>query len=107
MSLGQTIRKRRCQLKLTQEELAGANLTKSFISQLERNLTNTSFNNLKILASRLHMTVTDLVASDDPLLHANCLRLCLRIPIGRQLAPAQRWTDQAQRIMEEIPQIIP
>lgn len=105
MSLGQTIRKRRCQLKLTQEELAGANLTKSFISQLERNLTNTSFTNLKILASRLHMTVTDLVASDDPLLHAEtaCAFACGYLLAG-QLAPAQRWTDQAQRIMEEIPQ---
>jgi transcriptional regulator with XRE-family HTH domain len=100
MSLGQTIRHRRCQLNLTQEELAGSNLTKSFISQLERNQTNASLVNLKLLASKLQMSVTDLVASDDPLLQAEtAYHLACAYILMHKPDQAQRWIEQAWDII--------
>jgi transcriptional regulator with XRE-family HTH domain len=52
-SLGQRIKDLRKNLKMTQSDLAGSEMTKSMLSQIENNLAMPSMKNLQYLASRL------------------------------------------------------
>lgn len=52
-SLGEKVKKLRKALKLTQTELAGSEMTKSMLSQIENNISLPSMKNLQYLASRL------------------------------------------------------
>jgi len=54
MTLGEKIRSARLEQKLTQEQLAGRELTKSYISELERGSRSPRLTTLKILAHRLN-----------------------------------------------------
>lgn len=58
LSLGERIRIERQRLGMTQAELAGDEMTKSFISQVEANLTRPSLRNLQLLARRLNRPVS-------------------------------------------------
>lgn len=57
-TLGERIRRERQRLGLTQAELAGEEMTKSFISQVEADLTRPSLRNLQLLARRLNRPVS-------------------------------------------------
>lgn len=57
-TLGERIRRERQRLGLTQAELAGEEMTKSFISQVEADLTLPSLRNLQLLARRLNRPVS-------------------------------------------------
>ena len=65
MSLGRIIRQRRLQLGLTQSELAGKELSKSFISQLERDRATPSLQTLNLIAGRLQTTASSLLAEAE------------------------------------------
>ena len=55
--LGQRIRSRRKELGLTQSQLGGEELTKGFISLIERGRTKPSIETLILLAGRLQRSV--------------------------------------------------
>jgi len=57
-SLGEKIKKLRKALKLTQTELAGSEMTKSMLSQIENNIALPSMKNLQYLAGRLGQAVS-------------------------------------------------
>lgn len=57
-SIGEKVRALRLSMKLTQSELAGADFTKSFISQIEKGLTRPSLKSLEIIARRLNQPVS-------------------------------------------------
>jgi tetratricopeptide (TPR) repeat protein len=54
VTLGQKIRSARIEERLTQEQLAGADLSKSYISEVERGRRTPRLITLKVLARRLH-----------------------------------------------------
>ena len=58
MTLGEKIRVARLERKLTQEQLAGRDLTKSYISELERGLRRPRLITLRVLARRLNLPVS-------------------------------------------------
>ena len=64
-SLGARIRNRRESLGITQEQLAGADMTKSFISQIETGKVMPSVWNLIQIAQRLGCTVGYLIGETD------------------------------------------
>ena len=66
MEIGNKIKELRVMQGLTQEELAErAELTKGFISQLERDLTSPSISTLEDILQGLGKTVSDFFANDD------------------------------------------
>lgn len=58
ITAGEKIKALRKELKMTQTELAGEELTKSMLSQIENNQSNPSLKTLKYLADRLNRPVT-------------------------------------------------
>lgn len=58
MTLGQKIRAARKQLNMTQQDLAGDEFTKSFISQLEKDVAKPSLKSLQVIARRLNKPVS-------------------------------------------------
>ena len=65
MELGEKIKNRRVSLGLTQEELAErADLTKGFISQVERNLTSPSVDSLTVILEALGTNISDFFISE-------------------------------------------
>lgn len=56
--IGQRIRRRREELGMTQQELAGRELTRGFISQLEKGIVMPSLQSLQLIAARLHKPVS-------------------------------------------------
>lgn len=65
LTLGEKIRHLRKRLKMTQEELAGGDFTKSFISQIEKNEANPSLRSLRIIAARLGKPVSYFLEDRD------------------------------------------
>ncbi|MBO4383933.1 MAG: helix-turn-helix domain-containing protein [Clostridia bacterium] len=66
MDLGDRIKRRRQKLGLTQEELAArTELSKGFISQLERNLTSPSIATLMDILEVLGVDISDFFAKDE------------------------------------------
>jgi len=65
LTLGEKIRALRKQLKMTQQDLAGNNFTKSFISQIEKNEANPSIKSLQIIARRLSKPVSFFFDEED------------------------------------------
>ncbi|MBE3597402.1 MAG: tetratricopeptide repeat protein [Limnochordaceae bacterium] len=55
--IGQRIRRRREELGMTQQELAGPELTRGFISQLEKGIVLPSLKSLELIAARLYKPV--------------------------------------------------
>ncbi len=66
-SLGERIRSRRNELGLTQSQLGGTELTKGFISLIEKGRAKPSIDNLKLLARRLKMPVGYFLEDSGPL----------------------------------------
>ncbi|MGB7605823.1 MAG: helix-turn-helix transcriptional regulator [Lutisporaceae bacterium] len=56
-SLGEKVKALRKELKMTQTDLAGSEMTKSMLSQIENNLATPSMKNLQYLASKLGKSV--------------------------------------------------
>lgn len=61
MRLGNTIRRRRKKLRISQQELANDNWSRSYISQIESNRVQPSLENLSIIANKLDTTISDLI----------------------------------------------
>jgi transcriptional regulator with XRE-family HTH domain len=57
-TIGEKIKKLRKELKLTQSQLAGDEMTKSMLSQIENNVARPSMKNLQYLASKLNKSVS-------------------------------------------------
>jgi tetratricopeptide (TPR) repeat protein len=66
-SLGERIRARRKELRLTQSQLGGAELTKGFISLIEKDRAKPSIETLMLLAKRLHRPVGYFLEDGAPL----------------------------------------
>ena len=62
MTLGEKIKARRKQLKLTLKQLAGDEISYSLISQIENNKANPSMDTLNIIAAKLQLPVSDLLS---------------------------------------------
>ena len=61
---GQTVRKRRMELALSQEGLAErADLHRTYIADIERGVRNLSLRNIEKLAQALDMSIADLFAN--------------------------------------------
>ena len=58
LRIGQRIRRRREELGMTQQELAGTELTRGFISQLEKGIVMPSLKSLELIAARLYKPVS-------------------------------------------------
>src|SRR5215471_11976425 len=58
MTLGEKIRKARLERRLTQEQLAGSEFTKSYVSELERGRRHPRLSTLKMLARRLDLPIS-------------------------------------------------
>ena len=62
MTLGEKIKARRKQLKLTLKQLAGDDISYSLISQIENNKANPSMDTLNMIAAKLQLPVSDLLS---------------------------------------------
>lgn len=67
LSIGQRIRSLRKEKKLTLAEIAGEKFTKGYISQIELGKVNPSFKLLSHIASKLEISVEDLLSLDSKL----------------------------------------
>jgi transcriptional regulator with XRE-family HTH domain len=66
MTLGENIRMHRKNAKLTQMELAQkANISRSYLADVERDRYNPSIDTIKALAAALNVPVTSLIDEDD------------------------------------------
>lgn len=66
MTLGENIRMHRKNAKLTQMELAQkANISRSYLADVERDRYNPSIDTIKALAAALNVPVTSLINEDD------------------------------------------
>ncbi|MDF2985089.1 MAG: family transcriptional regulator [Eubacterium sp.] len=63
--VGEKIKATRKALNMTQSELAGSDLTKSMLSQIENNVSNPSFKTLQYLAGRLNKPVSYFLDDDS------------------------------------------
>jgi len=107
--LGTRIRQLRQSRGLTQEQLAGKELTKSFISLLEREKTSPSVETLGLLARRLGTSVDGIMGSQDRLpeqvssglltLSADALRK-RNLPHAKELLETVRVLSRAYRLEE-------
>ena len=76
LRIGQRIRRRREELGMTQQELAGAELTRGFISQLEKGIVMPSLKSLELIAARLYKPVSYfLEEAGDPAAPEEALQL--------------------------------
>ncbi len=67
MSIGNTLKQFRKTAKLTQEELARkANLSRSYVADIERDRYNPSVETLKVIAGALHIGAAQLIGEEKP-----------------------------------------
>ncbi|MGG2016761.1 helix-turn-helix domain-containing protein [Bacillus sp. S10(2024)] len=64
MSIGKRIKQHRKSIGLTQEDLAGPNLSTAMISLIERDMTNPSLKSLEYIAKKLNISVNYLLDED-------------------------------------------
>lgn len=107
VTLGQKIRVARLEQKLTQEQLAGSDLTKSYISELERGRRNPRLITLKALARRLNRPLSyfqDGIPEDreaEAFLHLGMARV--QAEMGKSARPSlERAQDLAAQQGDEI-----
>ena len=67
MTLGEKIKSRRRELKITQSELAGTKITRNMISALEKDKATPSLATLKYIADTLDLPLSYLLSEDDDL----------------------------------------
>ena len=107
MSLARIIRQRRLQLGLTQSELAGKELSKSFISQLERDRATPSLQTLNLIAGRLQTTASSLLAEaegpsfDSRMLALDYLQAAHRHAAAGRFNQAAHLTKQALACLQD------
>lgn len=89
-TLGQRVRAARKALGLSQSQLAGAELTKGFISQLESGLVRPSIKSLQLIASRLGRSV-DYFLADATIPAAK--RIGYHLYAAVAAAESERWED--------------
>jgi len=101
VTLGEKIRRMRKRLNMTQQELAGDDFTKSFISQLEKNEANPSLKSLQIIAQRLNKPVSFFLDDETttPIRELN-QRLEKTLAVARSCEKKERW-NQAIGLYEE------
>lgn len=63
-TIGRKIRERRKELKMTQSDLAGSEMTKSMLSHIETGHSNPSMKNLEYIARKLDMSIAYLLEDD-------------------------------------------
>lgn len=63
-TIGKKIRERRKELKMTQSDLAGSEMTKSMLSHIETGHSNPSMKNLEYIARKLDMSIAYLLEND-------------------------------------------
>jgi tetratricopeptide (TPR) repeat protein len=96
VTLGQKVRAARKSRGLTQRQLAGGDLSESFISMLEHDKVRPSLETLRILASRLHLDVADLVAAEPPPRR----HVGVKLELGRGLLRQHRFTEAMEAFQE-------
>lgn len=106
-SVGEKIRALRKKLKMTQQELAGNEFTKSFISQIEKNHARPSLRSLQIIADRLGKPVsyflqenfTDAPATPDKLEHL--ILLAARLEQEDKFDDAINYYEEALTLLDK------
>lgn len=68
MTLGDKIKKRRCELGLTQQQLVGEHITRNMLSQVENNCALPSLQTLQILADKLKLPCGYFLSSENNIL---------------------------------------
>ncbi|MBI2774048.1 MAG: tetratricopeptide repeat protein [Chloroflexi bacterium] len=103
-TLGERVRAARKELGLSQAQLAGEDLTKGFISQLESGLVRPSVRSLQLIASRLSKPL-DYFLGDAPL--AAGKRVAFHRLAAETAAERQDWTrvrEHVERALAEAPE---
>lgn len=115
MGLGEGIRQARQMRGLTQEQLAGREFTKSFISLIERGVANPSVDTLLFLARRLGTSVDALLGSEGKLpdqAATNLLALSAqamrerRMGLAAGLLRAARFVAESYNLEESVREVI-
>ena len=115
MVLGERIRQWRQQRGLTQEQLAGREFTKSFISLLERGRAKPSVNTLLILAQRLGISVDSLLGPEGHLPDHTAMNLLAlsaqamhqrRMDLTNNLLSAARFIAESYGLAEPMREVI-
>lgn len=102
-ALGEKVRTARRQLGLSQAQLAGDELTKGFISQLESGLVRPSIRSLQLIAGRLGKPL-DYFIGDEPL--AANKRLAFHRVAAETAAEQDDWTEVRRHVgiaLEQTP----
>ena len=106
--LGDRIREARQRMNMTQSELAGTDYSVSYISAIERNKIRPSLRALAWLASRLNVSLSDLLATDAPVFGEFSRSAGADVDdvqhtlIQAQMALASRDYKQAHEVLSEI-----
>ncbi|MFZ5354155.1 MAG: helix-turn-helix domain-containing protein [Bacillota bacterium] len=93
--LGNRIKKARKEHNLSQEELAGATFTKSYISKIERGMVNPSMKALEIIASRLGMPVAYFIGNETEMAYDPAMLL-----EAQKLFEAHKYDDSLKKLKE-------
>lgn len=107
--IGQRIRRRREELGMTQQELAGRELTRGFISQLEKGIVMPSLKSLELIASRLYKPVAYFLeesptdAASDGQLAAMLERALLHL-LDNDPQSARELAERAEEAVRSDPQ---
>ena len=107
MTLGAKIRKARLERRMTQEQLAAGDFSKSYISELERDHRRPRLNTLRILARRLDLPLSHFHESapeereGEALLQLGLVRLEADTP-ERALEPLERAAELAMQQCDEL-----
>jgi tetratricopeptide (TPR) repeat protein len=96
VTLGQQVRAARKSRGLTQRQLAGGDLSESFISMLEHDKVRPSLETLRILASRLDVALADLVQAEPPPRR----QVGVKLELGRALLRQHRFTEAMEAFQE-------
>jgi HTH-type transcriptional regulator, quorum sensing regulator NprR len=103
-ALGERVRAARHQLGLSQAQLAGEELTKGFISQLESGLVRPSIRSLQVIAGRLGKPL-DYFIGDEPL--AANKRLAFHRVAAETAAEQEEWSEVRRHVgigLEQSPE---
>ena len=94
-ALGERVRTARRELGLSQAQLAGQELTKGFISQLESGIVRPSIRSLQVIASRLGKPL-DYFIADEPL--AAGKRLAFHRLAAETAAERRDWAEVRRNV---------
>ena len=98
-SLGKLIRARRKELRLTQQQLAGKEITKGFISLIESDRGTPSVDTLVLLAERLHKPVSYFLERGNPL---SLKAAQATLSVGWVAVKQGKYTEAAESFQEAL-----